>query len=742
MTSHSSYWLDDTMFDDTDVVVDDRPDLTRVTRLAAVRRAITNFVTILTNRNDLSVQYSSGRQSYATKNEIVLSATDDPEKFDYQVGLALHEASHILLTDFDYLEHWALKMNPYRYGADWNYNIRAPEATMHQSDIAQCVFHPELKALLPTMPENFVFSNAEHTQMAEQYSRAVETIFGYIKILMNILEDRRIDAYVYQRAGGYRPYYTALYNEDTLTKDIGKNLKYNPEWREPTVDNYINRLLLSVHPDATPDALPGLDILYSLMNLSTIDRVAPELVSTKNAVSWITATYEAQPRLYKDASELLAVIFRFAALHVMEKAQGDANTPMVIKLGSGEGLPNLDVASVMQATGPVDGESDVDFSQRSPDSPPMTKGGVPKKIAFNSKKGERDVEKFKAQTNGQVTKKSIKKREKEAIDSLDSARAEMVQLGGNFKGGVAMVTRKLTKSMLEQQWFVFGGSWKSHHNNALVKGRRMGQILLQRLEVRNDPVLTKTTRLPHGAMDRRLLAQLGMDITSVFSKTRIDTYKPAMLHLSIDGSGSMNGGKWNQVMMVATALAYVASKSPNIDVVISLRGGQDVPLVSVVFDSRVDKFTHWTTFAPHLHSGGATPEGLCYEATMKLMLENTSTHQVYLINFSDGQPAFHLNLRGLGGAQTKRYNWRNPQNNDHSVEYYGEAAFRHTREQIRTLKDAGVQILSYFIGNSQYDQNNMGAFRKMYGDSAEFVDVTNATMVLKTLNKLLLQRGT
>lgn len=728
---HSSFWLDKEMFDDDSVIVDDRPDLTRITRLAAVRRAISNFVTILTNRNDIPVQYSSGKMSYATKNNIVLSATDDTAKFDYQVGLALHEASHILLTDFDYLEHWARVLNGYMFGNSWERNPNYEDTRAYDRDFAQKVLHPSLVALLPEMRKDVKYPTVEDS---EKYTTAVETIFGYIKILMNILEDRRIDKWVFQRAGGYRPYYTALYNEDTLTKEIGKNLKYNPEWREPTLDNYINRVLLSIHPDASPDALPGLDILYKMIDLQNIDRLAPA------DEDWEKASYDAQPLIYREASEMLVTILRFAALHIQEKSKTQP-TEMKIQFGDGSqsGLPNLDIGNILTITQPVDGEDAVDFSQREVDGPPMTKGGLPKKVSFNDKKAERDVKKFLQQTQGAITKKKIKKQEQDAIDALDAAQAEMVQLGGKLKGGVAMVTRKINKALLHQHWFPFSAGWSSQHGGALVKGRRMGQILQQRLEVRNDPMLTKTTRLPHGAIDRRLLSQLGMDITSVFSKTRVDKYKPAMLHLSIDGSGSMSGSKWTQVMTVATALAYVASKSSTIDVVISLRGGIDVPIVSIIFDSRVDKFTHWMQYAPYLQAGGATPEGLCYEATMKLMLEHTTTHQVYLVNFSDGQPSFSVNLKGIGPAQ-RITRWNGGYAN--GVEYVGETSYRHTREQIKLLQDNGVQILSYFIGRSEYDQVHMKAFRKMYGESAEFVDVTNATMVLKTLNKLLLQRGT
>jgi len=730
MTQHSSYWLDKDMFEDDDVIIDDRPDLTRITKLAAVRRAISNFVTILTSRNDITVQYSSGTQSYATKNEIVLSATDNPDKFDYQVGLALHEASHILLTDFEYLQHWgAVLSSQLSYGNSWN-GLLLDKDNRLQSDLAQCVFHPSLVSLLPTMPVGTFPSSEQETT----YVQTVRAIFGYIKLLMNILEDRRIDKWVFERAGGYRPYYTALYGEDTLTNEIGKNLKYNPEWREPTLDNYINRVLLSIHPDASPDALPGLDILYKMVDVSTIDRLAPDA-----ACNWMTPSYDAQPRLYREASELLVTMLRFAALHVAQ--QGGAAPSQKIQFGPPRmaELPNLDIGNILRNTEPVDGEDDIDFAQRPAEPGPLTRSGTPKAIKFNEKKATRDVQKFLQQTEGAVAKKKIKKNEKDAIESLDAAQAEMVQLGGKLKGGVAMVTRKITKGLLLQPWFVFGGGWASAHGNALAAGRRMGQILQRRLEVRNDPVFTKTTRLPHGNIDRRLLSQLGMDITSVFSKTQVDRYKPAMLHLSIDGSGSMGGRKWQEVMTVATALAYVASKSSTIDVVISLRGGSDIPLVSIVFDSRVDKFPHWMHYAPYLHPGGATPEGLCYEATMKLMLENATTHQVYLVNFSDGQPSFTLNLRGLGPA--KRRNVWSGSGGLESVYYYGDTAFRHTREQMMQLRSAGVQILSYFIGNSSAYKTDINTFRQMYGESAEFVDVTNATMVLKTLNKLLLQRG-
>jgi hypothetical protein len=99
-TQHSSYWLDDDLFDNAP----DEPktDLQRITRLSAVRRGIANFVSILSGKN-VPVHFSSGKESYTDGQQVIISADEDIEKFDVMVGLALHEGSHILLSDFSLL---------------------------------------------------------------------------------------------------------------------------------------------------------------------------------------------------------------------------------------------------------------------------------------------------------------------------------------------------------------------------------------------------------------------------------------------------------------------------------------------------------------------------------------------------------------------------------------------------------------------------------------------------------------
>jgi hypothetical protein len=711
---HSSYWLDQDVFDDDDIETGPSRDetLIRMMRLAAVRRGISNFVNILTNRNDIKVEFSSGRNSYTDGSTVVISADEDANKFDPMVGLALHEAAHIKLSNFQFLTAIQNVRNVVTSGYDashWNgYTDR---------DVMNNLFHP---ALTKTINSN----------SSDKYARLerLRTAFEDIHTIMNVLEDRRIDKYVYQTAPGYRPYYNALYEKYFFTAEVGKNLRFNPQWRELTVENYINRLIYFFHPANKMDALPGMKKLYKLMDIDTIERVG------EPSHDWQTSSkYETMPRLWKDANLIYVHILKFVA-DAEEAGQKPSNNQSP-ENGDSTGtpptplqdLPNLDMpeSSEMVAT---DVETD--------------KKGKPGK--FDPTKAAKEMKKAQEVIAGEAKKKKITKAEAEAISAIEQAQADMVDIKGDgVPFGRCIVLRKLNDKVLEQDWYIFRNHWNSSHKErAIVAGRRMGAILAQRLQVRNDPMMTKQTRLPQGNIDRRLLAQLGMDIEQVFHKSRTDIHRPAMLHLTIDASGSMSGDKWNKTIAVAVALAYVGSKIRNVDTVISIRGGTEIPLVSIIFDSRRDQFQTFMKNVRKIAPAGGTPEGLCFKATLDLVLECADTHDVYFINFSDGEPSF---------SYTKRSSLSTKDTSGSSSDYYnygGEHAWNHTRAMIKQIRDRGVKVLSYFISevpkerimNTPY--SGVRAFKTMYGENAEFINVENAGEVLRTLNKLLLTRGT
>ena len=72
-------------------------------KLASVRRAISNFVQIVTQKN-IPVTFATKSDSKTDGKKVILSADVD-DKFDVSVGLALHEGSHIILSDFDLLSN-------------------------------------------------------------------------------------------------------------------------------------------------------------------------------------------------------------------------------------------------------------------------------------------------------------------------------------------------------------------------------------------------------------------------------------------------------------------------------------------------------------------------------------------------------------------------------------------------------------------------------------------------------------
>lgn len=90
---HSSYWFKD---------IGQVEDLS-LFDYASIQNSISNFVKIITERDDIKVGFSTLNEGggKSTKDTIIISSQINKENIDSIVGLTLHEASHILLTDFD-----------------------------------------------------------------------------------------------------------------------------------------------------------------------------------------------------------------------------------------------------------------------------------------------------------------------------------------------------------------------------------------------------------------------------------------------------------------------------------------------------------------------------------------------------------------------------------------------------------------------------------------------------------------
>ena len=727
--NYSSYWMDfdDNEFDDVAASIAESSDTERIVKLASVRRAVANFVRIITNSDKINVEFSSGKDSYTDGTNVVIAAEDDSKHFDSMVGLALHEGSHCLLSDFN------INKNLLNRKEWWKFVLAAK---------------PSLRDVLG---KNYNEGDiTPYGTGAAAIRNRVHSMQGVIGMIMNIIEDRRIDSYVYKNAIGYRPYYDAMYTKYFFNSDIEKSMKYNPDWRKPTVENYINWLINIFHPQFDRNALPGLSKMVDMIDLKNIRRFDSDSRLPDNFSDWkfsdtpapwieywteqkappysefaraanYTLDYDSLPLLWKVGNDIFEMIIQYVANYGQEvqKQNGEGTKQSItidiagveMEMNSNE-LPNLD----------------------SDQSTVQVKVGK-----FNDVKAKKAIDKMKQVMQRENRRKKLKQREMRDIELLEQADAKITEAGDSIVGQFpCLVTKKLTQQIMESNVFPFSRiDYTTNGTRKLVKcdtidaavgkGVRMGQILAHRLAVRNDPQITHFTRQEHGKIDRRILSQLGMGIENVFKRTTVDNYKPVMIHLSLDASGSMFGRKWEKCITVATAMAYVSSKIQNVEVVVTLRGDQEIPMVAVVYDSRRDNFQKVRSLFPYLRTNGSTPEGLCFKATLDLITECSGEYDVYFINFSDGEPGTSIRRKG-----------------EHKS-YGGSTAYEHTRRQVQMMRDAGVKVLSYFISDCQ-DMSRIrynsayNPFKKMYGEDAVFINVQNVTEVLQTLNNLLIKK--
>ena len=61
---------------------------------------------------------------------------------------------------------------------------------------------------------------------------------------------------------------------------------------------------------------------------------------------------------------------------------------------------------------------------------------------------------------------------------------------------------------------------------------------------------------------------------------------------------------------------------------------------------------------------------------------------------------------------------------------------------VKELRNRGIKVLSYFVGDSDYERDrNMNDFKKMYGKDSQYIDITSVTAVSRTMNKKFLEKN-
>ena len=530
----------------------------------------------------------------------------------------------------------------------------------------------------------------------------------FFKNMINYVEDRRIDSIVFKSSPGYKGYYHTLYSKYFNHKTISKGLA-SSEYREVDFDSYLFRIINFTNSETDLTALPFLDKIYKTIDLKNIGR----LQGTAGAIE-----------VARNICEIVFPLITNGKSQEQEQGDGEESKDQSGETqesqaqggGQGQGQDDQETSDNGESKG-VNPDSDAPMSATSSsNSNPQPLSPKIKKQLDNLVQKEMDL------LDGKTPKSKLTKADKQTVDTVAKSGATLQDSGDRLVGKTKVVLiPKFTRELIDSNAFNFtySGTWGLERKNAVInEGLRLGTLLGKKLKIRGEERELIFTRQRSGKINKRLISELGFGNSDVFSQSRIERYNKANLHLSIDGSGSMSGKKFEKAMTSAVAICKAAEMAGNIKVVVSFRFTQNKqPVVLIAYDSSKDKIQKIKSLWPALGVTGTTPESLCYDAMMSNFLQVSNSDDNYFINYSDGAPYF---------------------SNDDAY-YYGDYAANHCRKIIKGMRNNGVKILSYFIADYEY-RSERKIFEKMYGDDASFINPNNMMEVAKTMNKMFLSK--
>ena len=695
---NSSFWYDD--FDTDDSILDNLTDTEKKSldlyKLASSKRAISNFVNIVTNES-IPVQFKERGDSYTDGKTVVIgSKIEQPKDFDVAVGLALHEGSHIKLSNFKLLN--------------------------------------DLYNLIPThVTDGAIKKGIYNTQ-------------EIVKNLWNYVEDRRIDNYVFKSAPGYRDYYRKMYDKYFNDKLIGKAL-LSDEHTNEDINSYLFRIINLHNKNTNLSALKGLRKIYRLVGLNKISR----LKTSQDSLDVALEIFKVILSNMNDVSD--------GGDETPQPQKGGEGEGSDSSSDDGQGssdntMSDEDFNDLMDSVGksPIDGGSDetptggggMDVDNL-PDNMDGTKSSSSdskskSSVQLSDRQKEllkKKIEKQKKFLDGDIQKKSITKSDSKNLNSIEESGSEIKQVGKDASRGYynnqttpCIVVKRMTKSLYESElfpmttlnyWNEKEGPVRMYYQDSVDKGIKLGSILGKKLQVRGEDRSTVFNRQKIGKIDKRMISSLGFGNENVFQFTEIDSYKKANLHISVDASSSMGGSKWDKTMTNVVAICKAVDMIPNLQIQVTFRLTQDnKPYIVMAYDSRVDKFSKVKNMFGGLGPSGTTPEGLCFEAIQKEFVPINNDMDSYFLNISDGQPYFP----------------------GHGFYYGGESAERHTNKMVKMIESMGIQTLAYFVTDWELDVESSDArsFKRMYGKGAKMIDVNNVNQITKTMNELFLAK--
>lgn len=664
----SNYWLKDSLFERRESMFaqDEAIGESKTYdyyQLAQYQRAISNFVRIMTGRSDIIVEYSTGNKNYTDGKTVTISPNIKEKEFDVAVGLALHESSHIVYTDF-------IKWQEY----------------IHKAKVLGDG-HAETK-----------------------------------KLLLNLVEDLHIDAMTYKSAPGYRGYYAALYQKYFGDGKVVDGL-WSKDYALPTWDNYLFHLVNIRNPKRNLKALPGLQKMFNMLSLPTItrlstmeDRMSLALELFAEIQKWVDVNDKLTASFVPNDGEEMSDDEMLQKLNELLESMGDGEGGE----GGGDEDGGNSQGNVHTSSIPMPAGASADDLQTNAldldKLSPKAKEALQK--LFNKQKDA---------INGNLRKGKVSKEVQSKITAMAAADIDRTVVGAGYakensygtKGVTLNIIRRLTEDFIDKFGQEYGliskertiNSWNNQHHSWYSSAQKRvdeaiqrGKLLAKKMQIRNEERILKTSRLDSGKIDKRLLHQIGMGDLDIFEKINITSYKPSYIHLSIDASASMVGPLFDSSVQLAAMFATASKYIQNIHLQVSVRSAnsqdrQEAPYIAYIFDSKKDSIQTIRSIFPRLRTAGTTPEGLVFEGIVKEMIGHSRNADAYFINICDGEPWMSFGSRNYGGAQAQK----------------------HTKQQMQKMEGAGIKFIAYFIGG----EHDFKPVKNCYGNNAHRLSSAN-----------------
>lgn len=699
--SYSSFWMDDRENRFSGIASDVRStsDTAKLIKLGNYQRAIANFVKIVAKR-EIPVTFQ-GDNSFTDGQAVNLTTDIKDNNFDVVVGLALHEGSHIVLSDFELLK------------------------------------------------EVVAFEKPE------------------VKDILNWIEDRRIDQYIFSTSPGYRAYYHKMYDYYWNDKVITKAMLAR-KYRTVELDSYMFQIINSLNPAFEANALPGLQEIVDLIDVRNIARLkntAEALEIAKQVYSIIDRELDKSATTQQQQQPQSGGAGSSSQTGSPSQSQGSPESADSDNSDSKSGQSQ--VSNSQQGGGSGDDSQDLeddgstaqgeDSTEAAPDNAPEEE--MPELTAQEEAELRKAVQKQRDFMNGKTGKKSAtSKKMVQQIQSILKSGVDMQAINACGKVQNTLIYDYTTKpygmsylalvekrnalevhdlkgksdidnqiNNLRSEFGLFTDCFRGRdmYKEAVKKGVELGGLLGRKLLVRNESRTLEHNRLTTGRIDNKRLAHAGYGIDTIFNQIHVDKYKSANLHISLDASGSMGGKNWSNAILMTAAICKAITYTQNVNVQVSFRGtkssgrGSDDPTIVLVYDSRKNHINQLIAMLANSSTFGTTPEGICFEAMMrKNMIVPTSANvDSYFLNISDGMPE----MTGFSGRPAREY----------------------TRRQVDALRNnLRVGVMSFFVqevaGKTTIASDN---FREMYGKDSLCVAADNMSDLARAMNSKFLSHG-